>query len=660
MTEAFVRIFNMSISASWIVLVVLVLRGMLRKAPRWTIVLLWGVVALRLVCPISLESGMSLLPSAETISPQILTEPFAGIHSGIDLVDNAVNPVIRDAYTVTDVEKSGHTFVLGVKFFSRIWVCGMIALSVYTVFSYDRLRRKVATAVRYRENIYQSEYVTSPFILGVLRPRIYVPYDMEAQELTHVLAHERAHISRGDHWWKPLGYVLLAIHWFNPLMWLAYTMLCRDIELACDEKVIRELNSEQRADYTQALLACSVSHRSIAACPLAFGEVGVKDRVRSVMQYKKPGFWMLFLAILACLGVMVCFLTNPKRASFTIRIVVPAGSEEPFVYSEEEISPLKNYVIVSSGEGLGDTEVILKPVYVEYENVYEPAIYMTPGMPVKLFAEKGGWFKIGINMQNPTQQDKEVFVEVKYVEVRIADGAEVSYDKNQVDWVVNPFASKALCVRIEETEPGESTEPKYNWFDITPFENVTLPGVNTAEFSIERVSDFVQITFETPLYQDGYETHGLQMKLGEWIRLTTKKDGGTAYTFYFADWSEMYADKIHTITVQNYTAQEIGRGEGRPLVKMTEEDAQTLLEIVGEVTEKHQGSTDCLRDCAININGRLFYYHSSCGTVYEPNLAVMSTLSSKEVADPGISYHLTEAQQAEVNEILKKYITLQE
>ena len=490
-------------------------------------------------------------------------------------MDNAVNPVIRDAYSVTDVEKSGQTFVLGVKLCSRLWVLGMILLSVYTAVSYGWLRHKVATAVRCARGIYQNEYVKSPFVLGILRPRIYIPYGMDPQQLLHVLSHEQAHIRRGDHWWKPLGYALLILHWFNPLMWVAYKMFCRDLELACDEKVIRELNSRQRADYMQALLSCSVSHHSMAVCPLAFGEVGVKDRVKSVMNYQKPGFWILFLAVIACLGVAVCFLTNPKRDSFTIRIVVPAGSEELFVYSDEEISPLKNYVIISSGQGLGDTEVILKPIYVEYENVYEPAVYMTPGIPVKLFAEKGGWFKIGINMQNPTDQDKEVFVEVKYVEVRIEDSME-------------PYQEKETM----------------------------LSGENTTE----------------------------------WIE---------AYREYVSTVDEKYRDKIHIITVQNYTAQEINRGEGRPLVDMTEEDARTLLQTIEEGTEKYEGTTDCLRDCAININGRLFYYHSSCGTFYEPDLGVMSTYSSVEVGNPGMSYHLTETQRAEVNEILKRYIMLE-
>ena len=265
MTEAFVRIVNMSISASWLVLVVLILRALLQKAPKWIRLVLWGIVAFRLICPIYIESGMSLVPSAETIDPQILTEPFVGIQSGIDLVDNAVNPVIRDVYSVTDVEKSGQTFVLGVKLFSRLWACGMIALGLYTVVSYGRLRRKVVTAVCYRDNIYQSENVKTPFILGIWQPRIYVPYNTAPHELSHVLAHERAHLNRGDHWWKPLGYLLLLIHWFNPIMWVAYGLFCRDMELACDEKVIRQLNHEQRADYTQALLACSMGHRNIMA-----------------------------------------------------------------------------------------------------------------------------------------------------------------------------------------------------------------------------------------------------------------------------------------------------------------------------------------------------------------------------------------------------------
>ena len=200
--------------------------------------------------------------------------------------------------------------------YEYIWIFGMIALALYTAISYWRLSRKVDTAVRYKDNIFQSENVNSPFVLGIIKPRIYLPFNMNGQNLEHVVAHEQAHIRRKDHLWKPLGFLLLTIHWFNPLMWLAYVLLCRDIELACDEKVIKELGNEQRADYTQALVVCSVNRRMIAACPLAFGEVGVKDRVKSVMNYKKPAFWIIILAVIACVIVAVCFLTNPMGFQF--------------------------------------------------------------------------------------------------------------------------------------------------------------------------------------------------------------------------------------------------------------------------------------------------------------------------------------------------------
>lgn len=313
----------------------------------------------------------------------------------------------------------------------------MIALALYTAISYWRLRRKVDTAVRYEDNIFQSENVGSPFVLGIIKPKIYLPFKMDEQDMEHVVAHEQAHIRRKDHWWKPLGFLLLTIHWFNPLMWLAYVLLCRDIELACDEKVIKELGNEQRADYTQALVACSVNRRMIAACPLAFGEVGVKERVKSVMNYKKPAFWIIILAVIACVVVVVCFLTNPKQDSYTLRIVVPAGSQEEFVYSDEEVSTIKNSIKIWSGDGLGDTEVLLSPVNETTETGYT-ATYLTHGMPVEFDAEKDTWFKIGVNMQNSTDEDIIVYVEVENVEVRIAD--EVNSVIEWFDYTENPSA----------------------------------------------------------------------------------------------------------------------------------------------------------------------------------------------------------------------------
>ena len=436
MNELFLKIINMSISASWLVLAVLILRFVLKKAPKWINVLLWGIVAIRLICPFSFESTLSLIPSAETIPLNIGMDTTPTINSGISAINNAVNPIISQSNTPM-AGASVNLLQITIGIYEYIWIFGMIALALYTVISYWRLRRKVDTAVRYKDNIFQSENVSFPFVLGIIKPRIYLPFKMNGQYLEYVVAHEQAHICRKDHWWKPLGFLLLMIHWFNPLMWLAYVLLCRDIELACDEKVIKELGNEQRGDYTQALVACSVNRRMIAACPLTFGEVGVKERVKSVMNYKKPALWVIIIAVIVCVGVAVCFLTNPKQDSYTLRIVVPAGSQEEFVYTDEEVSAIRNSIKIWSGDGLGDTEVLLSPVNKTTETRYT-ATYLTHGMPVEFDAEKDTWFKIGVNMQNPTNEDIIVYVEVENVEVRIVD--EINSVIKWFDYTENPSA----------------------------------------------------------------------------------------------------------------------------------------------------------------------------------------------------------------------------
>ena len=436
MNELFLKIINMSISASWLVLAVLILRFVLKKAPKWINVLLWGIVAIRLICPFSFESTLSLIPSAETIPLNIGMDTTPTINSGISAINNAVNPIIGQSNTPM-AGASVNLLQITIGIYEYIWIFGMIALALYTAISYWRLHRKVDTAVRYKDNIFQSENVSFPFVLGIIKPRIYLPFKMNGQYLEYVVAHEQAHICRKDHWWKPLGFLLLMIHWFNPLMWLAYVLLCRDIELACDEKVIKELGNEQRGDYTQALVACSVNRRMIAACPLTFGEVGVKERVKSVMNYKKPALWVIIIAVIVCVGVAVCFLTNPKQDSYTLRIVVPAGSQEEFVYTDEEVSAIRNSIKIWSGDGLGDTEVLLSPVNKTTETGYT-ATYLTHGMPVEFDAEKNTWFKIGVNMQNPTNEDIIVYVEVENVEVRIVD--EINSVIKWFDYTENPSA----------------------------------------------------------------------------------------------------------------------------------------------------------------------------------------------------------------------------
>ena len=312
MEAVFLKLLNMSITATWLALAVMVLRPVLKKAPRWLTVAMWGLVGLRLVCPFSVESVLSLIPSAETVPQEIVFSQAPAIHSGLPFVNNTVNPVISGSLAPTAQVNPVQTIVFWA---SVVWLMGLGVMLCYSLISYLLLRRRVRVSLRHRDNIYFCDAVETPFILGIFRPRIYLPSGMDPARMDYVTAHEQAHIHRKDHWWKPIGFFLLAVYWFNPLMWLGYILLCRDIELACDEKVIKELDNENRANYTEALVACSIHRRSIAACPLAFGEVGVKERVKSVMNYKKPAFWIVVAAIVSCIVVAVCFLTNPKTSA---------------------------------------------------------------------------------------------------------------------------------------------------------------------------------------------------------------------------------------------------------------------------------------------------------------------------------------------------------
>ena len=317
MAQVFLTVLNMSIAASYAVLAVLVLRFALKKAPKWITVLLWGIVALRLAFPFSLESVFSLIPNAETVSPDIMMDRTPAINTGIPIVNEVINPVISGSFT-PDPLTSANPLQIWIPVCAVFWALGIVAMLVYTAVSYARIRRRVQTAVRLRGNVWQSENADSPFVLGLFRPRIYLPFAIGDGEMAHVIAHETAHIARRDHLWKPLGFLLLTVHWFNPVMWIGYALLCRDIELACDEKVIASLDREARADYSEALLSCSVNRRMIAACPLAFGEVGVKKRVRSVLCYRKPAFWLLAAAIVAVAAAAVCFLTDPVSVNGSV------------------------------------------------------------------------------------------------------------------------------------------------------------------------------------------------------------------------------------------------------------------------------------------------------------------------------------------------------
>lgn len=321
MSELVLKLVNMSISAGWLVLAVLLFRLLFKKAPKWISCLLWSIVALRLLIPITFESEFSLIPSAEVIPQNITTTQTPAIYSGIPAVNSAVNPLFTQYVTPED-----HTLETILSVASVVWLVGVAVLLLYSAVSYGRLRWRVRVSLRMQSNLYTCDSIETPFILGILFPRIYIPSGMDAGQLQHVLAHENAHIKRLDHWWKPLGFLLLTVYWFNPLLWVAYIFLCRDIEQACDEKVITQMDNAGKKAYSETLVACSVHRRMIMACPVAFGELGVKARIKGILNYKKPSFWVILAAAVACAVTVVCFLTNPVSCRHTYDSVITVPS----------------------------------------------------------------------------------------------------------------------------------------------------------------------------------------------------------------------------------------------------------------------------------------------------------------------------------------------
>ncbi len=321
MAALFLKLMNMSITAGWLVLAVLIVRLFLKKSPKWISCLLWGIVALRLLLPFTVESPLSLIPSAEVIPQNIATSSAPAIQTGINVINSTVNPMMTQ-----QVIESGNAWDTILSVASVVWIVGMAAILLYGLISYILLRWQVRASLLLRDNVYICDEVASPFILGFIRPKIFLPSGLDPKTAEYVLLHENIHLRRRDHWWKPLGYCLLAVYWFNPLLWAAYILLCRDIEQSCDEKVISEMSNMDKQGYSQALVSCSSHRRMIMVCPVAFGEVGVKTRIQAIVSYKKPSFWILLTSSVLCVVICVCFLTNPETClhAYADELIQPA------------------------------------------------------------------------------------------------------------------------------------------------------------------------------------------------------------------------------------------------------------------------------------------------------------------------------------------------
>lgn len=479
------KLLNMSLTASVVILFVLLLRLLLRKAPKVISYALWSLVLFRLLCPVSIQSDLSLfglldtpVTTNDTIISRISYIPADIVHTEYPSV--ALPGLGEDTLARGEEQLAADPLEAPMVIVTYVWIAGVLAMVLYAAVSYIRLRRKLLIASPLRDNICLADEITSPFVMGLLRPKIYLPSSMKEQ--AYILMHEQHHIRRFDHIIKALAFGVLCIHWFNPLVWVAFILAGQDMEMSCDEAVIRKMGADVLADYTTSLLSLATGKQMIAGMPLAFGEGDTRGRIRNLANWKRPAFWVVLGAAVTSMVLAVCLLTNPKRDSFGLSIVVPAGSRETVFYTHEEISPLGNYIIVSSGDGLGDTEVSLKPVEVKMENAYDEPVYLTPGMPVKMEAEKGGWFKIGVKIQNETDEEMIVYVNVENVTVRIADVSEPE-----------TFQMEAEILEVNDgyflVEPVEGS-PELNSAD-----KIVIPMKNMDPALEPQVGDIIEISY---------------------------------------------------------------------------------------------------------------------------------------------------------------------
>ena len=328
MEQFFLQLLNNAITISFLILAVLVIRLVFWKMPKRMICLLWIAVAMKLILPFSMESNFSLIPSAEPIPSNITTESTSKIDSGIQGMDEFINPTPQQLLALQDLASTNPLQIylyIGVV----LWIVGIGILTTYSMVTYMHLKRRVRMSVKMEEKVYESDDIADPFILGILRPRIYLPSTLAENAREYVLKHEKTHLVRRDYLWKPLAFFIATIYWFQPLCWIAYVLFCRDIEYACDEKAIGGESRDWKINYCETLMHCSVHEKIFSSCPVAFSENGVKDRIRHVVKYKKPALWSVLILIVISIVVVVCFVTNPKKNA--------SGLEQPEALQQNEI-----------------------------------------------------------------------------------------------------------------------------------------------------------------------------------------------------------------------------------------------------------------------------------------------------------------------------------
>lgn len=511
MDKLFITILNNALVASWIIVAVIICRQLFKKAPKWINCILWGLVAIRLAVPFSIESIFSLVPSAKPVPVDIEYAKVPQINSGIPAINTIVNPVLENNFVANEVA-SANPMQIVIFILSYVWIIGVAGLCIYAVVSFFMIKRRVRTAQMVEKGIYACDSIESPFILGIVRPHIYFPVYMDEESYECVLEHEKAHIKRLDHIWKPLGFLILAVYWFNPLCWIAYIMLCKDIEYACDEKVTRDKDKDWKAKYCQVLLDCSSQRRLVSACPVAFGEVSVKDRIKSVIDYKKPAFWIIVATVVISVIVAVCFMTNPKKEESTeeenlIEIADLDGNGKAELIGIEEVTPQELYslkVIKDDGTILFATE--LGTPHVAWNSYW---LYQRGDVT-------------GVLEYNPSEFQG---LSNYYYKLYTFEGGESTvYSSNQVEF---------------DTNPGNDGEWKedVNAFaeDVNSLLDNSVVLISTLNGELHQYGDDFSLRCEVPTSYDmpvlEYEVTEAQLFVEMWADAFCKKDGEVLYKY---------------------------------------------------------------------------------------------------------------------------------
>lgn len=398
MTELFLSFVNRSITAGWMILPVLCLRWCLRNfRSKDLICILWGLVGLRLALPFSLPTPFSLVPSAQTIPTDIMYASSPAIDTGLSTLNQAVNPMLSTSFS-PDPSASANPLQIWLALAALIWVIGIALFALYALISLLRLRHRLAEAVPVGENVWVCDHIASPFLLGLMHPRIYLPSSLDPQTAASVIAHEHAHLMRRDPIWKAVGFVLLALYWFHPLVWMAYILFCRDMELACDARATRDFSPAERKTYAEALLACSLPHAGRSFCPLAFGEIGVKSRIRALLQGKKPSHLLVVVTISIIAILAVCFLTDPVPSDPS------ESSTSALALTDEVISDaILTHYNAHSTEDLLCTESHI-PLLTTYRQNDDGSLKVTAYLMVLYLelARDGDWFREQSGSHIPT------------------------------------------------------------------------------------------------------------------------------------------------------------------------------------------------------------------------------------------------------------------